>query len=106
MFHIATDTFISAQVGQVQRDVCCERCGCDYSYQMVRRGKGQSMTLHGIATENALKQAAKSASAKLTKMLMRHHDPVACPGCGWIQLCMINSMRARAHRWLTKTGWV
>jgi len=103
---VYTKTFSSAQVGQIQKEVRCERCDCEYTYQMIRRGSGRSTSVYGLGEKTAKQQAQNVAGVKLAKLLQRQHDPVACPDCGWIQSYMVEDLRRRAHRWIMKLAWV
>jgi len=100
------EVFSSAQTGQVQREVFCEKCGCNYSYEMVRRGRGEAMTPSGFGEAAAEQRAQAAAAASLNNLLQSQHDPVACPDCGWVQSYMVEAMRVRAHRWLSRGSYV
>lgn len=67
---------------------------------------GAVTTVYGIGKEMAKDQASSSAAAHLDDLLAHSHDAVPCPDCGWVQSYMVDSVRSRAYRWLSKCGWL
>ena len=106
MFVLHYEEFSAASVGRTVKTVSCEKCSCDYQYEMTRRGTGVVTTAYGIGRKIARDQAARSAAAQLNDLLARSHDPVPCPDCGWIQSYMVASVRHRAYRRLSKIAWL
>lgn len=99
---IPTTKVDAAQIAPVVRQVRCEKCGCDYSYEMIRRGTGAASTAYGLFARRLPKAAAAEAAESLQQHLEQDHDPVGCPDCGWIQSTMVADLRRRAYRWMTK----
>lgn len=99
-------TYSAAISGKVQKSVCCEKCGGYYAYAMVRRGFARSSSAYGIGNATAQTAAQRGAHKKLQKRLANDSDPVACPGCGWIQTRMVADLRRRAHEWLRWVAWI
>lgn len=97
--------FDAAQVAPVVREVHCEKCGCDYAYEMVRRGTGAASTAYGLFANTRVKAAAAEAAKSLQQQLDHDQDPVGCPDCGWIQSGMVADLRRRAYRWMMKPAW-
>ena len=105
-FFVRLKEYSSAQVGRTVKTVTCEKCARAYQYQMTRRGLGAVTTVYGIGKEMAKDQASTSAAAHLEDLLAHSHDAVPCPECGWVQSYMVDSVRSRAYRWLSKCGWL
>jgi hypothetical protein len=95
----------AAQVAPVVRHVHCEKCGCDFSYEMIRRGTGAASTAYGLFAKTRAKAAVAEAAKSLQQQLEQDQDPVGCPDCGWIQSAMVADLRRRAHRWMMKPAW-
>jgi hypothetical protein len=94
-----------AHVAPIVRQVHCEQCGCNYTYEMIRRGTGATSTAYGLFSTSRQKAAAAQAAQSLQVQLDRDHDPVGCPDCGWIQSAMVADLRRRSYRWMTKPAW-
>lgn len=84
----------------VHRDVCCERCGCAYRYELVRRVEHAPFWPFARATT-----AERRALAALQKELHAGVEPVPCPDCGWFQKPMVLEHRRRRLRWMNLIGW-
>jgi hypothetical protein len=100
MFIYVGKNFTAAFSGAVARDVTCEKCGCAYHYQLVRRGQGTGSAPYYINQGGAQRRAEKGAKKSLEKQLKRDIDPVPCPDCGWFQSPMVRELRKRSLRWL------
>lgn len=99
-------TYSAAISGKSQKSVCCEKCGSNYAYHMVRRGFDRSSSAYGIGNASAKAAAERGARGKLAKRLAQDSDPVACPDCGWVQAHMVADLRRRSHAWLKTVAWV
>lgn len=95
----------AARVAPVVRQVHCEKCGCDYSYEMIRRGTGATSTAYGLFAKTRATAAVAEAAKSLQQQLVQDHDPVGCPDCGWLQSTMVADLRRRAYRWMMKSAW-
>lgn len=95
-------TYVAAQIAPVVRQVHCEKCGCDYAYEMIRRGTGVTSTVYELFPQRQSKAAVARAAKSLQRQLEQDHDPVGCPDCGWIQRAMVADLRRRAYGWMMK----
>lgn len=97
--------YFSDTAGSVMRAVCCEKCGHQYQYELVRRGVGTASTVYGIASDWAQERAAAKAERVLQQRLKTGADPVPCPRCGWLQADMVREINRRRYRALRWWGW-
>src|SRR6476646_5729630 len=100
MVYVEVTHFNAATTHAVVRDVRCEKCGCAYRYELIRRGEGMGSAVYGIASGSAQRRAARRAQALLDEHLANGIDPVACPDCGWFQAAMVREFRERHYVWL------
>lgn len=98
-------TFDAARIAPVMRQVHCEKCGCDYAYEMIRRGTAATSTTMGLFAAKRQAAALEKAGESLKQQLAQDHDPVGCPDCGWIQSTMVADLRLRSYRWMMKPAW-
>src|SRR5258706_6987794 len=106
MFVYVGKSYRAAATGSIIKKCTCEKCACEYQYQMVRRGEGASSAPYYINQRGAELRAQQRAQRTLAKRLEKGIDPVPCPDCGWIQAAMVREMRQRKHRWLLAPGWI
>jgi hypothetical protein len=99
-----TTHFTAATTAAINRDVRCEKCGCAYRYELVRRGEGMGSAVYGIGEGAAERRADRRARELLEEHLANAVDPVACPDCGWLQAKMVRELRDRHYRWLDAVG--
>lgn len=92
--------YTAAMTARTIKNVHCEKCECDYAYELIRRGSGQGSSAYGLNNKGAQTRAEKAARSDLHRKLVQGVDPVACPDCGWVQAAMIADLRRRAHRWV------
>ena len=67
--------------GSVMKQVRCERCGYQYSYEMTRTAIG-SYSGFALTRQEADEKAAANAAQRLKTMLETECDVVPCPSCG------------------------
>lgn len=72
----------AARVAPVIRQVHCEKCGCNYAYEMIRRGTGATSTTMGLFAARRQAAAVEKAAESLQQQLAEDHDPVAVPTAG------------------------
>jgi hypothetical protein len=90
--------YSAAMTGSVVRRVKCEKCPCEYAYELVRRGTGSGTSPYLLNNAGAQDLAQKQASRRLRKQLENGMDPVPCPDCGWYQVEMVAEIRRRKLR--------
>jgi hypothetical protein len=88
--------------GTIRKDVTCELCSKEYSYELSRKGSGRSTGF--ILSNAALMEARERAQANLAKILSNACDPVPCPYCGWYQEDMVLRARQLRYRWMNQVG--
>ncbi len=96
---VHAETHAAAAVRRAVRNVRCEKCGCDYRYEIVRRGVGKATTVNGIGVAKAKARAAVRAQKAVTRLLQSAVDPVPCPRCDWLQPGMFTEIRRRRVEW-------
>jgi hypothetical protein len=92
-------TFTATATGSAIRDVRCERCRCEYHYELARTGVGRASAPYYLGQRSAAARAERGAANDLRKKLGRDHELVPCPGCGWVDSEAIRHVRRRSHRW-------
>jgi hypothetical protein len=98
------ETIAVTSTGKRTLRVRCERCSCEYEYEMIRRGTGHASLIG--SQESSTKRATKQSEKRLERSLARDAEPVACPQCGWLQRAMVAEVRRRHHRWMATAGWM
>ena len=106
MFFYAGTEYSAARTGSMVKQMRCEKCGGDFSYEVVRRTMGVAHSPYGLRNKAAQAEALNVAAKKLVKKLKSAVDPVPCPKCGWFQEHMVKELRRRDQRWMLWVGWV
>jgi hypothetical protein len=101
---IHVKSFCAARTGARTKDVRCEKCGCDYHYQCIRRAEGGGSALMGIRGEDARLRAQDRAADRLYQSLTNCVDLVPCPDCGWFSSAMLTEFHRRKLPWLRRIG--
>jgi hypothetical protein len=96
--------YSAALTGSVVRHARCEKCSCEYGYEMVRRATGSGHSPYCLNNSGAQDRANAQASRALRRALEKGADPVACPECGWYQADMVRDMRRRRGRRAARWG--
>jgi hypothetical protein len=111
--------------GSVIKQVKCEKCQCDYAYEMFGQNTrtadnslGHAAVAGGlIGAVIAVAVTAASggtsedrlraqAQANLDRSLAKRCEPVPCPACGWYQAEMVRESRTRYRKPLLGLGAV
>lgn len=98
-------TFTATLTGSRVIDCACERCSTPYHYALVRQGTGTGSAPYYLFQEAAQRRAERAAADALEKRLAREREPVACPGCGWVNESNVADYRHRHHRGFTMWAW-
>ncbi len=106
MFVYAFRQYSASQIGSVVRQVRCEKCGGDFTCEVIRRAKGYGHSPYGFFRQSAQAEAVEEARWNLNKKLKTAVEPVPCPKCGWFQLHMVKELRRRDLRWMLWTAWI
>lgn len=94
MVLIPIGTSHSASIeGMRLKEVCCERCRCEYIYFAQRTGQGQGFAPLFLFQGAAENSAEKAAYERLQKALDKAVDIAPCPQCGRVQEFMVRAKR-------------
>lgn len=115
--------------GQIEKRVKCEKCGCDYLYELRRTVYAPSLfyvigyvLFHMLLSlmmfrlirflrmmthlpETVLiarEDALGSAYQRMRRRFLNEAEPVACPDCGWYQRDMVSNVRRSHLSWLRR----
>ncbi|HZZ76987.1 MAG TPA: hypothetical protein VFE62_00630 [Gemmataceae bacterium] len=101
--------------------VKCEKCSCEYFYELARFGEGRGTAPLGLASGLARDAATQAAEGNLADRLASEAELVPCPRCHWINDDLVRGYRRGRYRGLGKialyvaiagaaislvTGWV
>jgi hypothetical protein len=84
MFIYYARRYESTVVGKRLVPVACEKCRCEYFFELARVGSGVAQAPYGIATKRAARFAQERAERDLNYRLQNDAELVPCPKCGWI----------------------
>ena len=90
----------SSAVGSRLVRVQCDKCGCEYFYELARVGSGQAHAPYAIGTRIAARRAEERAQRDLAKRLENDAELVPCPKCAWINAELVSRYRRGRYR-----GW-
>src|SRR5260221_2651079 len=82
------------------KDATCEKCGCAYRYELVRRGQG-AIQYKFKGKDFQIDPASQRVviTKEFAEQLRKAVDPVACPDCGWYFTAMVLELSPRyLHR--------
>jgi hypothetical protein len=85
-------------------EVHCERCGCDYYYELARIGMGTASAPYGLGQQRAQRAAKEKAQRDIETRLAREAELVPCPKCSWISHALIVGYRRSQHRGVLSLG--
>ncbi len=85
--------FEAAAVGTRVVEVACERCGCEYFYQLARLGSGSASAPYAIGSASAERSARQGAQQDLDERLTEEAELVPCPACRWINEGLVDGYR-------------
>lgn len=101
MFYYAK-RMTSAVVGHNVIGVRCDRCGCEYCYELARVGVGRATAHYGIGTQCAGHHAVEQSQRDLVNRMTNEAELVPCPQCDWIGEDLIAGYRLSRYRRLSK----
>jgi len=84
--------------------VVCEKCQTSFVYELIRQGVGRGSAPYYIGQASAAARAEAGARKMLEKRLNREREPVACPGCNWVNADLIVGYRKTRYRNLATGG--
>ena len=93
--------YTSRHVASRIADVRCDKCGCQYYYELRRTAIGQASAPYGLGAEAASDAAVASSKREVANRLRFDSEPVPCPQCHWI-----NDELEDAYRQNVCRGWV
>jgi hypothetical protein len=96
---IAGSTHVADAQGKALKRVVCERCKCDFGYEMQRTTQVAAFNPYFLAPGTG-ERVEQKAQETLRRRLEEESELVACPKCGWFQRAMVKDARRRKHRWL------
>lgn len=86
----------SARAGGHIAGVKCDKCGCEYFYELTRIGSGSGTAPFGIG--NATRSAKEQSQEDLSKRLAVEAELVPCPECHWINDDLVEGYRLGRYR--------
>jgi hypothetical protein len=97
--------YSESRTGHRLARVECDRCGCEYFYQLSRIGTGTGTAPYFIGTGRAQRAAARRASRDLQRRLERETELVPCPKCSWISDQLADAYRRTRYKFLGKVAF-
>ena len=102
-------TYVSIQIDSAQlggRTLCvkCDKCDCEYFYELTRIGKGTGSAPYGLFQGLAKQKADSRAERNLANRLTTEGELVPCPKCHWISDSLIQGYRRVRFRGLTSAA--
>jgi hypothetical protein len=85
--------FDSAQVGARIVSIQCDKCGCEYFYELARIGVGTASAPYGAGQDAAARKSQETSQRDLDARLSYEAELVPCPKCGWINEDLIRGYR-------------
>jgi uncharacterized membrane protein HdeD (DUF308 family) len=102
MFLYFGKNFTQNLAGERLARVECDRCGCEYFYQLTRIGTGTATAHYYIGASRAARAAEEGARENLERRLTRETELVPCPKCHWISQPLVDSFRRTRYKFLGK----
>jgi hypothetical protein len=102
MFFYFARHFEAGAIGSRLVAVQCDKCGCEYSFELARVGSGSAQAPYGIGTKRAARTAEERAQRDLGKRLEHDAELVPCPKCAWINEELVSRYRRGRYRGWTK----
>jgi hypothetical protein len=91
----------AASVGARVVGVVCEKCGCEYFYELARVGAGAASAPYAIGSAGAERSAKQQARKDLDRRLTEEAELVPCPKCRWINEELVAGHRRGRYRGAT-----
>ena len=99
--------FHSTQTGDRLVGVACEKCECEYLYELARVGSGSGNAPYMIGIEEAAGRARNESIRDLAERLALEAELVPCPRCHWINEALVEGYRrGRYRRWGRAAAWI
>lgn len=93
--------YTATVIGRTLKQVTCEHCGTQFSYELARAASGEGHAPYMIGTRSAQNSAETSARRNLDKRLAAETELVPCPSCRWVNESAIRAYRAsRCRSWI------
>lgn len=93
MFMYFGKTHYSTSYGVQLENVTCDRCNCEYQYELARYGLGISHSHYGLGESNANHKAHGRSSENLNERLAFDAELVPCPKCQWVNEALVERYR-------------
>lgn len=90
----------AAEVGTRFVAVRCDRCECEYFYELARMGTGCAIAPYGVLASSASNSAREQSERDLRTRLADEAELVPCPKCHWINDELVDGFRRGRYR-----GW-
>lgn len=84
--------------------VRCEKCGCEYYYELARIGWGVADAPYGIGVGHAASAAHKRSMRELQNRLASEAELVPCPKCNWVNEELVHGYRRSRYRGFARTA--
>jgi len=88
----------SAHVGRRIASVTCDKCGCQYFYELARIGSGSGTAPYGIGAAAVTRSAEEQSQRDLQERLAAEAELVPCPKCHWISEDLVRGYRLGRYR--------
>ncbi len=99
--------YYSSSIGSRLVEVTCDRCGCEYLYELARVGAGSASAPFAIGGAGAASSASEASRRELLRRLAEEAELVPCPGCLWINDDLIAGHRlGRFRGWGRAAAWL
>ncbi len=102
MFIYFGKRFDAANVGRTVVGVKCDKCACEYYYELARIGTGSSTAPYAIGTGAAAQAAEEQSQRDLQDRLASEAELVPCPKCKWINDELVKGYRRSQYQGFTK----
>jgi len=90
--------FESVHIGGEVVPVQCEKCGCEYSYELARVGSGSASAPYFLGGQRATASAQQQSQQDLVGRLATEAELVPCPKCNWINAELVGGYRKGRYR--------
>ncbi|MCA9137724.1 MAG: hypothetical protein KDB00_13225 [Planctomycetales bacterium] len=76
----------------------CDKCGCEYFYELARIGTGRASAPYGVGATAAADSAQDQSQRELSERLSLEAELVPCPRCNWINDQLVEGYRKSCYR--------
>jgi uncharacterized protein (DUF983 family) len=91
-------TYTYAQAACAVVGIRCEKCRCQYYYELARVGTGSATASYGLGTSSAMQTADEKSADDLQKRLAEESELVPCPNCNWISEELVAAYRRTRYQ--------